>query len=198
MRFILVIFCLLASASSLMAQQNYDAGLISKDLLPYASAVVRNKEVTIEVKDFDNTIYHIKEAITVLNKNGDEAAHIVVEHDKANIIKNIKGVAYDEFGKQIKKFSESDFDDVNAWDGFSLFTDAKLKHFLPAISQYPYTIAYEYEERSKQSLYFNDWKPNPGMGVAVEKSSFTFSCNPAFNIRYKEINIPGKAKIGSN
>jgi hypothetical protein len=88
----------------LMAQQNYDASLISKDLLPYASAVVRNKEVTIEVKDFDNTIYHIKEAITVLNKNGDEAARIVVEHDKANVIKNIKGVAYDEFGKQIKKF----------------------------------------------------------------------------------------------
>jgi len=198
MRLILTIFCLLIFVSQVEAQQNYDASLISKDLLPYASAVIRDKEVTIDVKDFDNTLYHIKEVITVLNKNGDEAAHIVVEHDKANIIKNIKVVAYDEFGKQIKKFSESDFDDINAWDGFSLFTDAKLKHFLPAISQYPYTIVYEYDERSKQSLYFNDWKPNPYPGVAVEKSSFTFSCNPTFNIRYKENNIPGKVKIGSN
>ena len=55
--------------------------------MPYASAVIRNKEVSVEVKDLDNTTYHIKEAITVLNKNGDDIAHIVVEHDKSKIIK---------------------------------------------------------------------------------------------------------------
>jgi hypothetical protein len=197
MRLTLITFCLLAFVKFANAQ-NYDASLISKDLLPYASAVVRNKEVSIEVKDLDNTIYRIKEAITVLNKNGDDIAHIVIEHDKSNIIKNIKGVAYDEFGKPIKKFSESDFEDESAWDGFSLFTDTRLKHYLPAITQYPYTIAYEYEVRLKQSLDLPNWEPNPYPGEAVEKSSFTFSCKPDFNIRYKENNIPGKAEISTN
>jgi hypothetical protein len=51
------------------AQQNYDASLIPKELMSYASAVVRYSDEGIEVKDLDNTIYHIKEAITVLNKN---------------------------------------------------------------------------------------------------------------------------------
>src|ERR1700748_1378976 len=108
MKSIILFFCLLVSAVISNAQPNYDASLISKGLLPYASAVIRNKEVSIEVKDLDNTIYHIKEAITVLNKNGDDMAHIVVEHDKSNSIKYIKGIAYNEFGKVIKKFSESD------------------------------------------------------------------------------------------
>jgi len=78
---------------------------------------------------------------------------------------------------------------------FSLFEDVRLKHYLPAITNYPYTIAYEYEERSKQSLDFDKWKPNPYPGVAVEKSSFSFTCKPDFPIKYKETNVPGKENI---
>ncbi len=194
MRLILT-FCLLGITIAANAQQNYDASLIPKDLLPYASAVIRNREETVEVKDLDNTIYHIKEAITVLNKNGDDIAHIVVEHDKSTVIKFIKGAVYNEYGKQTGKFSESDFDDVSAADGFSLFVDYRIKHYLPSITVYPYTIVYEYEQRLKQSLAFPQWQPVNEFGVSVENSSFTFICDPSFNIRYKETNIPGKAII---
>jgi len=198
MRRIVLIIMLLLPGMVAMAQNDYNASLIPKDLLPYASAVIRDKEVNIEVKDLENTVYHIKQAITVLNKNGDRDAHIIVEHDKNNLIKYIKGVVYNEFGKPVKKFSESDFEDVSAYDGFSLFQDTRLKHYLPSVTDYPYTITYEYEERSKQSLAFDDWEPNPYIGVAVEKSTFVFTCKPDFNIHYKEINIPGKATIGTN
>ncbi|MDB5125456.1 MAG: hypothetical protein JWP94_3585 [Mucilaginibacter sp.] len=198
MRSILISCLLLALSGVAKAQEIYNADLIPKDLLPYASAVIRNKEVSIAVKDLYNTTYYIKEAITVLNKNGDDMARIVIEHDKSNIIRNIKGAAYNEFGKQIKKFSEGDFDDVSAGNDFSLFEDTRLKHFLPAITEYPYTIAYEYETRSRQTLNFKEWYPNPGVGVAVEKSSFTFSCKPDFKIRYNENNIPGSVEINTN
>ncbi|MBB6128844.1 DUF3857 domain-containing protein [Mucilaginibacter lappiensis] len=180
------------------AQENYDVSLISKDLLPYASAVVRNNEVSVEVKDYDNTLYHIKTAVTILNKNGNNIADIVVWHNKSRVIKSIKGIVYNQFGKQVNKFSESDFEDVNAQDGFSLFQDLKVKHYNPAVTDYPYTIVYEYEVKSKQSLNFSDWEPNSTTGQAVEKSSYTFSCKPDFNIRYKEINMPAKVVIGTN
>jgi hypothetical protein len=195
MRSIIIIFCLLIVSKIVNGQQVYDASLISKDLMPYASAVIRNEDINIEVKDLDNVVCHIKKAITVLNKNGDRTAHIVIEHDKTNLIKYIKGTVYNEFGKQIRKFSESDFEDVSAGNDFSLFEDVRVKHYLPAITEYPYTIAYEYEERSKQSLNFDKWKPNPHPGVAIEKSSFAFTCKPDFNIRYKETNLPGKVNI---
>jgi hypothetical protein len=198
MKWITISLCLLMLSTMVMAQNNYDASLISKDLLPYASAVVRNEEVTIEVKDLDNTVYHVKKAITVLNKNGDDIAHMVVWHNKSNLIRYIKGSYYNEFGKISGKFSESDFEDVNAGHDFSLFEDSRVKHYIPAVTNYPYTIEYEYEVRSKQSLTFNDWEPNPKTGLAVEKSKFTFICKPDFNIRYKEINIHGKVSISTN
>jgi len=188
---------LLLLATLANAQDNYDVSLIDKSLLPYASAVVRNQTVNIEVKDADNTVYHIKTAITVLNKNGDDLARIVLWYNKSNVIKNVKGTTYNEFGKPVGKFSERDFADVNASNDFSLFEDSRVKHFIPSTGSYPYTIEYEYEKRSKQSLNFNDWTPNSAPGMSVEKSSFTFICNQSFNIRYKEINMPVKVVKGN-
>jgi hypothetical protein len=198
MRAFLLLFSVLIIRTSASAQDNYDVSLIPKNLLPYASAVVRNKEVSVVVKDLDNTYYRIKTAVTILNKNGNEAANIEVWHNKSRVIKSIKGTVYNEFGKLTGKFSESDFEDVNGQDGFSLFQDVKVKHYNPPVTNYPYTIVYEYEVKAKQTLYFDDWEPNSTTGLAVEKSSYTFSCKPTFNIRYKEINMPAKVITGTD
>jgi hypothetical protein len=180
------------------AQIVYEASTIPKDLLPYASAVVRKMEVTTEVKDLTNTINHFKEVVTILNKNGDHHADIGVWYNKSNRIKYIKGVVYDEFGKPVKKFTEKNFSDHSAGDDASLFVDSRLKHYNAAIVTYPYTIEYEYEELSKQTLNFNDWSPNDAKATAIEHSSFQFICKPDFNIRYKELNYNGKAITGTN
>lgn len=190
MRAICTTFCLLMLVTFANAQADYNVSLIPKDLLPYASAVIRNKDVTIEVKDADNTIYHIKTAITVLNKNGDDIARIVLWHNRSNVIRYVKGTVYNEFGQLTGKFAEKDFADVNAASDMALFEDSRVKHYIPSTGSYPYTIEYEYEKRSKQSLNFNDWQPNEDEGLAVERSSFTFICKPDFKIRYKEVNLP--------
>ncbi|RFZ85290.1 DUF3857 domain-containing protein [Mucilaginibacter terrenus] len=197
MRSAYILLFLLLSAALGYAQPNYDASLISKDLLPYASAVIRNQEVTLEVKDLDNTLYHFKQAITVLNKNGDDIARIVIWHNKSNLLRNVKGVVYNEFGKPTAKFGEKDFKDENAANDYSLFEDSRVQYYTPSAGAYPYTIEYEYETKSKQSLNFDDWKPNYEDGLAVERASYTFTCKPDFKIRYKEVNMPTSASIGS-
>jgi transglutaminase-like putative cysteine protease len=197
MRLSLVTFCLLLIANITLAQENFSAATIPKNLLPYASAIVRYKEEATEVKSLDNTTYRVKAAITVLNKNGNDAAHIFIWHDKSVTIKYAKGVVYDAYGKKVSKFSEKDFSDVSAANDFSLFEDSRVLHFIPAVTVYPYTIEYEYEVRLKQSLNFPDWEPNREPGVAIEKSSYTFICKPDFNIRYKETNLPTKAAISN-
>lgn len=198
MRKVLMAFCLLLTASLTNAQGNYNTSLISKDLLPYASAVIRNKDVVTEVKDLDNAIYHIKSAVTVLNKNGDDMARIILWHNKSNIIKSVKGVIYNEFGQPAAKFSEREFTDVNAANGnLTLFEDSRVKRYQPSSATYPYTVEYEFELKSKQSLNFRDWQPNENEGLAVEKSTYTFICPPDFKIRYKEINMPTGAIIGT-
>jgi hypothetical protein len=180
------------------AQQNYDASLIPKDLLPHASSVIRNQEITVDVKDLDIVIYHLKEAITILNKNGDDDAEIEIWHNKSVSVKYIKGVVYNEFGKPVSKFSESAFDDANAQSEETIFDDDRIAHYKPTSITYPYTVEYEYETRSKESLNLNEWDPNPGTGIAVEKSSYIFTCKPDFNLKYKEINMPAGVTIGTN
>lgn len=193
-----IIFFLLVLCLSVNAQQNYDAASIPKELLPYASSVIRNEETDVEVKDLDNVVTHVKKIITVLNKNGDDDAKIDLFYDKVNVIKNVKGIVYNEFGKQTGKFSESDFKDANSYDGFSLFQDSKVRYYRPAFVDYPYTVECEYEIRSKQSMDMDDWDPNPGIGVAVEKSTYSITCKPDFNVRYKEINMPSDVTVSTD
>ena len=80
---------------------------------------------------------------------------------------------------------------------FHFFEDSRVKAYSPAASSYPYTVEYEYEVRYRQTLNFYDWQPNPSDGLAVEKSSYTFTCPASFGIHYKEINIPEKAIRGT-
>ena len=198
MRRIILIGCLFLLRTTAIAQTNYDASLIPRDLLPYASAVVRNEEITTEVKDLDNVTYHVKRAITVLNKNGDDIAHMAVYYNKNTSVKYIRGFAYNEFGKLIGKFSQSDFSDQSAIDNSALFEDDRVKHYIPSITQYPYTIEYEYEVKFRQTLNFRDWMPNSETNLAVEKSTYTFICKPDFKIRYKENNVTRKPEVNIN
>src|SRR5437879_13765023 len=106
MKQILIAFNLLLLGTAAIAQDNYDISLLPKDLLPYASAVVRNEEISTEVKDLDYTIYHVKRAVTVLNKNGDDMIGLDISYDKNTSIRNIKGGVYNECGKLTQKIEE--------------------------------------------------------------------------------------------
>jgi hypothetical protein len=198
MRILLLIAGVSLLSGIAKAQQNYDAALIPKELLAYSTAVIRNCDESMEVKDLDNTVYRLKQAITILNKNGDKHAEMVIWHNKNFIIKSLKGAVYNSSGKLLSKFSEKDFEDVSAASNSSLFEDSRVKHYQPAIIDYPYTIEYEYELRSKQTLNLFGWEPNPSTGVSVENSTFSFASKPTFNIRYKEINTPHKVVVSTN
>jgi len=198
MKFNVLITILFFLSRLASAQENiYDSGTIPKELMPYASAVVRNAQEAIEVKDLDNTIYYVKKIITVLNKNGDKAANIWIGHDKLISIKYAKGMVYNASGMPLFKFSEKDFKDQYNGEDFSLYEDAHVEYYLPQVTQYPYTIEYEYEVRLKGTLILPGWEPNPGTGIAVENSKYSVSCKPDFNIRYKEINMPSSANVST-
>lgn len=189
--FLLILCCTLLAN----AQANYDASLISKDLLPYASAVIRNKEVVVEVKALAKVITRKKMAITILNKNGDYFGRIAVWHNNANTVHSIKGAVYNSAGVQVSKFTKSNFEDVYAAADYSLFEDSRILNYAPAVNDYPYTIEYECETQSDQSLDLPGWMPSEGFGVAVEKNIFTFLCKPNFKIRYNETKLPDKVTV---
>lgn len=195
MKRILMLFLAFFAALVVKAQANYDAGSISKDLLPYASAVIRDKETTIEVKSASKVNEHVKMAITILNNNGDHFGRIAIWHNSMYDIRSIKGAIYNSTGVQIAKFSKSDFEDRYAAANYAVFEDSRIETYSPAVTDYPYTVAYEYDVQSSQSLEFADWQPNENIGIAIEKNSYTFNCKPDFKIRYNENNLPVKGTV---
>lgn len=175
------------------AQDNYDAELIPATLRNRANATIRNEETVVDMRVPDNVVYSVKQAITVLNKNGENSARLVLFYDKNTSIKSIKGEIYNEVGKLSGKFSQNDFKDESAVQDFSLFEDSRVKHYLPSVNTYPYTIVYTYEMRYKQNLIIPDWTPKPANDVSVEKSSYTFICKPTDQFRIKTQNLANNA-----
>lgn len=178
-------------------QQNYAVSLIPSDLKVRAGAVVRNEELTIEVKSLNQVDYRYKRVVTIFNSSADDEAKIAVWYNKTRQVKSVRATIYNEFGMPVGKISEKDFKDESAASNFSLFEDSRVKRFTPAITTYPFTLEFEYEIRSKQSLIFPEWSAIQGEGVSLESSRFTFLCGPDFGIRYKEFNYPGQVLIST-
>ena len=178
--------------SSLTKAQHYAAEQIPTALKNRAHAVIRDSKTVIDMRSSDNVLISINKVITVLNKNGDRQAQLALFYDKNTSIKYAKGEIYDEFGKQIGKFSLSNFRDESAVNDFSLFEDSRVKYYIPQVNNYPYTIAYTYEIRNKQNLIIPEWKPVSGFDVSVEKSSYQFISNPLDEVRFLAKNYKGK------
>ncbi|TDO24129.1 DUF3857 domain-containing transglutaminase family protein [Pedobacter duraquae] len=174
------------------AQPGYKASEIPTPLLVRASAVIRNMETNVDMVATDQVIIRIRKTVTILNKNGEDMAGLVLSYNKSRTIKAVKGSVYDADGLLIKKITLSDFEDASAASDFSLYEDERIKHFTPSVNSYPYTVFYEYELRLKQNLVIPDWYANPYTDVAVQKSSYTFSCKTGEKLRMKAYNYAGK------
>ncbi|QPH40776.1 DUF3857 domain-containing protein [Pedobacter endophyticus] len=192
MRYLFSLFFVLFAHSLCFSQENYDADLIPPELRSRANSCIRNEETVIDMRSPDNVTLNVKKAITVFNQNGERAAQLVLYYDKNTSIRGVKGEVYNAVGKPISKFNQNDFADVSAADGFSLFVDSRVKHYLPNVNQYPYTVVYNYEIRNKQNLIIPDWQPKPANDVSVEKSSYTFIAKPSDEVRIKAVNYAGE------
>ncbi|MEJ6980371.1 DUF3857 and transglutaminase domain-containing protein [Pedobacter sp. P351] len=195
MKFIIICISIILLSISVKGQiSNFSVASIPKPILPRSGAVVRNSETIIEVKDLDEVYYRKKYAITILNSSALEEASVFLHYDKNTIIKSVKGAIYDESGILSAKITEKNFQDRSSVSDFSLYEDDRIKYFIPSQITYPFTIEYEYEIKTRQSLYFPAWIPGRSTGVSIEKSSLNFICPEDFKLRYKEYNYQGKVE----
>ncbi|QQT24400.1 DUF3857 domain-containing protein [Sphingobacterium spiritivorum] len=190
-KYILISIC--SVLSSLSFAQNYAVDLIPDALKSRASATIREYELNVEMKADNNVIVNVNKAITIFNKAGDEYARTVLFYDKSSEIKSIKGKVYNAFGIPVSEFNQKNFADESASDNVSMYNDSRVKHYLPAVQDYPYTVAISYELKNKQNLAIPTWNYNYSDDVSVEKSKFTFSCPATEKIRIKTQHFNGKS-----
>ncbi|RBW59723.1 DUF3857 domain-containing protein [Tenacibaculum sp. E3R01] len=170
---------------------DFSSLLISKELKENANAIVRLSEKTIEIKNVDKLIVKEKRIVTVFNELGKKHIKAYQHYDNDTRITKLTATIFDVFGKKTKKYTKSDFEDVSAVDGGTLYSDARLVYLEHTPTSYPYTVVFESEYKNNNTAFIPKWFPMEGYNVSVEKSTYTL-INP-LNIEYRkrELNFEG-------
>jgi len=169
----------------------YPVFMIPDSLKRNAHAVKRMEEVTVKINAPDDVRVTTHSIVTILDPAGDRYAMMVEVYNKLADIRSIKGILYDEQGKQVKKLKQSDISDISGSDDESLMTDNRYKMHSFYHKVYPYTVEYEIEMKFNQSFLLPDWVPQEDEPYAVQQSKLTVITPKDFVLRYRNFNYNG-------
>ena len=167
----------------------YPVSQISEEMKKGMYAVVRLQELRWDIQSKSGASIHFKQVITILNDKANDHAEIVVGYDKLRSIKSLKGVVYDAQGKEIRKLKQSDIKDQSNFDGFSLYSDNRLKYANLSQAIYPYTVEFEYEVQYKYLYSGPDFFLYRDDEISLQKTSYIISYPMDLKPRYKLMNI---------
>lgn len=188
MRIALITF--LAIPLTLFAKETpkYPIAAIPEELKKGANAVFREDALVFEIVAQDKAITKIHQVITILNANAKRYATEVIGYGKNSKVTILKGIVYDATGEVVKKIKQSEVYDQSAYDGFSLYSDNRLKVLDLTHGSYPYTIEFEYEIEYK-FLFFIPTFVAGGEKVAVENARYTLLFPTKLRPFYKTSNV---------
>lgn len=177
-------------ASSLCAQE-YAVDRIPKKLTEEAFAVVRADNTRVELISQNKLKLTDEIVITVLNETGLGYAFQPIYYDKRMNISKYTAVLYDKNGKEIKKLRSKDQKDVSVSDGYSLFIDNRMRYYEFTPASYPFTIKYQREFTTSNTMMFPGWLPVVGYNLGVESSTYEMVNSTSIEIRKTEKNFEG-------
>lgn len=176
----------------------YPAALIPDSLKINANAVIREDSSVFTYISAQSTRFYNHRVITVLNKNGDSQAAFVVSYDKLKKITGFSGCIFDAGGGLIRKIKASDVGDYSGSAGYDLFDDVRYRAFEPLVSQYPYTVEYNYEIEFTGSMTCPVWYAFENFNVSTEKTVFRYSVPAGYEFQVRTFNDPEKPVISSD
>lgn len=168
----------------------YPVAVMPAALRENAHAVVRLSDETLLVKSAGRTIETIRRAVTVFDEAGADYGRTMVYYDQLNTVNYLRGFVYDADGRLLRTLKSSDVKDVSLSDGFSLASDGRGRTADLRQPVYPYTVEFEYEMNSTNTLFYSTWRPQPSEQVAVEQAVFRVLTPAELPLRYQERDLP--------
>ncbi len=187
MRFALVAAFIHLSFYSIAAEVKYSVASIPKELKENVNVVVREDHMKFRIIEKNRAIHHVLYVVTILNEKGKDFSGYSVGYDKLTKITDFNGAVYDSEGKQIRKLKSKEINDRASFDGFTLFSDDRIKWIDLSQSTYPYTVEIEYEVEYKFLYYIpSSWWGREN--VSYEHASYELSYPPHLAPRYRLFN----------
>ena len=123
---------------------------------------------TIEIRDADEVWIHHRSAAIVWNARGGDLSELVLYENKFTKVDNIEGRMTDFDGKTLRELKSKDIIDIAAYDGFSLFSDGRIKSHRFSSGVYPYRVEYAYTQKVKTNMYGMDFIPQRSPEIQVD------------------------------
>ena len=198
--FIFFLVLLLHYSFSFASAPKYPVSQIPEELKKDMYGVIREKVVEFKVLAKNKSSFFEREVITVLNENGKSLAYKAIGYDKFDKVISIKAILYDGQGNTIRKFKNSEVYDRSSYDGFSLYSDNRVKYLDLTHNVYPYTFEFEYEIEHRYLYSFPDFRLYQDDEVSIQHTNYTIVYPLGLEPRYKVLNTtePEKVVEGQN
>jgi transglutaminase-like putative cysteine protease len=187
-----IVILLVLAFSAKAGDPKYPVSEIPEELKKDVNAVVREDKIVFKILAQNKATSYEYFAVTIFNKNAEEFATSVQSYDKLTKIINFSGSVYDATGKLIKKLKNNEIYDQAVFDGFSLFSDDRIKRANLEQSTYPYTVVYEIETEYKYLYHIDGSVFIPDEKVSVQKASYELIYPPSLTPRFKTFNFESK------
>jgi hypothetical protein len=166
-------------------QNSLAVRLIPDSLLKDADAVKRYEQINFTVESLSKTTENTKVAYTILNSNADDLATLHEWYDKMRSINTFNATLYDAEGKKIRSVKRNEVKDESAVSSMSIMEDDRVKWFSFFHKEYPYTVEFEIEVESKNTMFFTTWCPIEKGRISVQQSSFVVESPQDYELRFK-------------
>lgn len=166
----------------------YCVSNIPDSLLENASAVIREHHTELVFRNETRAREKVKEVITIMERKKEGLADLFIHHDPYIKIKNYSGTIYDADGNKIRDLKKSDFIDRSSVPGFALYGDSRKLFTDIYMSQFPFTVEFNYEVDHRE-IYLNEiWRPVYSTGVSLQEASYSITTPTDMTFRYKAYN----------
>lgn len=184
------------SILNLQAQNQWAADKISVELKEKSHAVMRMNETFFTVKNIGEATKTNHYAITILDEQGLENAHVLVFYDKLTKVNELEGILYDATGEKVKKLKNDDIKDGSANSEGTLFSDNRYKYGEFKYAIFPFTVEFTYTITNKNMLFYPSFYPQEDEeNMTVESSLFKVKMPTGMELRYKLLNGMSKPTI---
>ncbi len=173
----------------------YPASTIPDSLKTNAHLVVREYYNTYELLSVNKGKITVKKIITILDKNGENQAILAIPYDKNSSVNINKIVLYDKTGKKIKTAKQSDIHDSPAFSSYELYSENRVKYYIPDQAEYPYTVEYVWNQNMDNIISFGTWQPVSDYNMSLEHAKLTFIHQADIKVNKKELMIKGTHSV---
>ncbi|GAB3870014.1 hypothetical protein GCM10028824_18020 [Hymenobacter segetis] len=159
-----------------------------------ASAVLRADDEVVTVKSAGRLVHTVHRVITVLDAAGDDFGRHGEYYYDLESLSYLRGAVYDADGRLLHQLRAAEIHDQGVGSN-DLMTDVRVRYADLRQPQTPYTVEFDYETVSDNTLFYPHWQPQEAEGLAVQSATLRVTTPTALPLRYQERQLPAGTAV---